>query len=426
MELIIIIFYFILLLFSYFIVLIEASFDVVTKIQTQKLFKELNTNKDANVEKLRKILLQPQKYIITLLLINNFLKFLTPIIPVAAIIYIKNKYILFSEQKYILYLLFALSVIVSEALLIILDIIARYKAKPRAKQTLLKHIFFIHLLFKILNPTVSFFFNLTKKIAHIFRVSLFEKSILVTEDDIKALFEVGKDEGILKEHEIQIFNRLFKFDDLKIKEIMVPAIDMNCIEASLSKPEILKFIVETKHSRIPVFRENLDNIIGILYIKDLLDYMLNNENWELEKILRPAVFTPEIKWAHQLLKQFQKEKIHMSIVVDEYGNVSGLVTIEDILEKLVGDIEDEYDTEDSMIKKLNDNSYLIDAKINLNDLNEELKLNLSGERFESLAGYIISIYGDIPPVGEKIITGNYTFEIVNADERKISKIKLKV
>lgn len=258
------------------------------------------------------------------------------------------------------------------------------------------------------------------------KCSLVEKSMLVTEEDIKRMVELGKDEGLFKENEVKIIDRIFKFDDLKVKDIMLPAVDIDFIDSESKKESIIDFIISTKHSRIPVFKNNQDNIIGILYVKDLFEKIYKNEEWDIETIIRPAVFIPEVKMINQLLRQFQIEKVHIGIVVDEFGSVAGLITIEDILEELVGEIEDEYDEESGLIKVLNDNSYLIDAKISLNDLNEELNLNLDGNKFESLAGFVISVYGEIPQINEKIFYKNYLFEIIYSDNRKITKIRLKL
>ncbi|HOL48765.1 MAG TPA: hemolysin family protein, partial [bacterium] len=353
------------------------------------------------------------------------LKFIIPTLPILILYQVKNYYPIFSKEKLLFFITGIFLVLLTELIIIVFEIIAKNKTAAKSKQTLLKYMFVLQIINFLMSIVVTFIFNFIKKICNMFGIATFEKSLLVTEEDIKALVEVGKDEGLLKEHEFQIFDRLLKFDDLKVKDVMIPIIDTDCINSSWSKEEVLNFIIQTKHSRIPVYKDNRDNIIGILYVKDLLDYLIKGENWEVEKIVREVQYVPEMKMLSQLLKQFQKDKIHINIVVDEYGTISGLITLEDIIEKLVGDIEDEYDIyEESRIKKIGQNAYIIDARINLNDLYEETGIRFDGQKFESLGGFLISLYGDIPPNGEKIVYNNYIFEVLNADKRRIINVKL--
>lgn len=413
--------YIVLIYFLYKISYIKSSLNHITKIQFQKYYSESKKNNAYLPDFFR----QPQKYLIVLQTLKYLLSFFIPALPLFTLILLKNTLFVLNER--ILFIFFyILSFIFTEAILVLFDIISRYKARLYNEEKINKYIKFLNFIINNLKTILSIYHSIIKKVSIWMNCSLTEKSILVTEDDIRKMVELGRDEGIFKENEVQIIDKIFKFDDLKVKDIMLPAIDMDCIDADDTKENIINFIISTKHSRIPVYKNNIDNLIGILYVKDLFEKIYKKENWNVQAIVRPAVFIPEVKMVNQLLKQFQKEKVHIGIVVDEFGSVAGLITIEDILEELVGDIEDEYDVDEGMIKLLNDNSYLIDAKISLNDLNEELNLDLDGNKFESLGGFVISIFGDIPPINEKIIYNNCLFEIVYSDNRKITKIRLKI
>lgn len=247
-----------------------------------------------------------------------------------------------------------------------------------------------------------------------------------TRKDIENLMEVGEEEGALEEDEKNMINSIFEFGETTAKEIMVPRVDMKSIEDNLTLPELLNFINENNFSRIPVYNESIDNITGILYIKDLLHYTNNkHENVDIKNITRDVTFIPESKDIGDLLKMFQKEKIHIAIVVDEYGGTAGMITLEDIIEEIVGEIQDEFDVEDQLYKKVNDTVYEFDAKIPVDDVNDILCINLpEDEDYESLGGYLYDIFGEVPEIGDKKESIGLSFTILSVTKQRIGWVKI--
>ena len=219
---------------------------------------------------------------------------------------------------------------------------------------------------------------------------------------------------------------IFQFGDTLAREVMVPRIDLVALEIDTPLPEALSTIVDAGHSRIPVYEESIDHIRGLLYAKDLL-VVLRDGHMErpLREILRPAHFVPESKKAVDLLQDLQQRKIHMVIVVDEYGGTAGLVTIEDLIEEIVGEIRDEYDfNEEEVYQKVGENEYICDAGIDLDDLNRLLDVSLPTDESDTLGGYIFSQLGKVPVEGEQIEADGLHMEVLSVDDRRIRKIRV--
>ncbi len=221
---------------------------------------------------------------------------------------------------------------------------------------------------------------------------------------------------------------IVNFSNIEISDIMKPRMDVVAIDVDNDFSKLIKTINDSGYSRIPVFTETFDNIKGILYVKDLLPFLNENENFKWQDLIRPGYYVPETKKIKDLLQEFLDKKIHMAIVVDEYGGTEGIVTLEDVLEEIVGEITDESDEVESFYSRIDDNNYIFDGKILLNDffkivrLSEELFEPIRGEA-DTLAGLILEIKGEIPPVNETIIMKNYSFTILSVDERRIKKVK---
>ncbi|VAW29617.1 Hemolysins and related proteins containing CBS domains [hydrothermal vent metagenome] len=233
------------------------------------------------------------------------------------------------------------------------------------------------------------------------------------------------------EEEKKILKGIATFGEKEASEVMRSRVDVTAIDTEMLFHEVIQVVTESGYSRIPVYKESLDHVEGLLYIKDLLPLIEKQEKLDWKQLIRPAFFVPENKKINDLLQEFRNKKIHMAIVVDEYGGTSGIITLEDILEEIVGEISDEFDVEDDAYhyKKLNNNTYLFDAKTLLNDLCKILEIdddtfdNDRGES-DSLGGLILELEGKIPKKGEKIKYRQFTFEIIDADIRKINKIKV--
>jgi len=247
---------------------------------------------------------------------------------------------------------------------------------------------------------------------------------LFTTQEIGTLIEVGAREGALDDEEKRMIQSSLEFGETIVREVMVPRIGMQCVDINDEREEIFKKITEMQYSRVPVYRGNVDNIIGIVYTKDLLTALRNAELIIMEDIMRQAYFVPETKKISELLEEFRKGRMHLAIVVDEYGVTTGLVTIEDLIEEITGEILDEYDVEEETIVKLADGTAIVYAKEDLDKINEELGLELPAGEFDSLGGLVVDLFGRVPRAEEEINFGNLKFVIQEADRRKIIKLKI--
>lgn len=246
-------------------------------------------------------------------------------------------------------------------------------------------------------------------------------------DDLEQALELTDKEEIKDEQ--QMLQGIIRFGDETAKEVMTSRQDIVDLDITCSYTDVLKCVVENNYSRIPVYQDNTDNIRGILYIKDLLPHLSKPSNFRWQSLIRPPYFVPETKKIDDLLREFQNNKVHIAIVVDEFGGTSGLVTLEDILEEIVGEINDEFDEEEKVYSKLNYNTYVFEGKTLLSDFckilgvdDEEFK-DVEGDA-DSLAGLVLELKGDFPSIHEKFDYKNYTFEIMGMEGRRISRIKV--
>jgi len=252
----------------------------------------------------------------------------------------------------------------------------------------------------------------------------------ITLDDISNAIDIT-DDGKVDDEDRKIMKSITRFGDINAREIMRPRVDITAIENSLSFRQIQKIIVDSGYSRIPVYDDTPDTITGILYIKDLLPHLSENDSFKWETLVRPPFFIPENKPINDLLQEFQEKKIHMAIVVDEYGGTSGIITLEDIIEEIVGEINDEFDIEadNKFFSRIDDRNYVFEGKTTINDMCRVLGIDdrifdeAKGES-ESLAGLILELAGKMPSTGETFSLGEFVFRVEAADKRRIKKIKI--
>ncbi len=218
-------------------------------------------------------------------------------------------------------------------------------------------------------------------------------------------------------------------DDLAsttVKEIMIPRVDTVCIPVNASKEDLENIIKDNAYSRYPVYEDTIDNIIGVLYSKDILQSIFNHQNLSIKELVRKPYFIPESKKIDALLHEFKHRRVHIAIAVDEYGGVSGIVSFEDILEEIIGDIQDEFDNENEEILKVTDGTYICDARVNIEELNETCGINLPYEDFDTLGGFIFDCFGKIPTRYEKIEWENIVFVVQQIDNHKINTVKMTI
>lgn len=214
--------------------------------------------------------------------------------------------------------------------------------------------------------------------------------------------------------------------ETSVKEVMVPRIDSVFLSLDMSSTELVTRIAETGHSRFPVYKDTMDNVVGMLYAKDLLQFLTNGKTIEIDSILRKPFFVPESKRLDGLLREMKRRRVHIAVAVDEYGGVSGLVCMEDIIEEIVGDIQDEFDNEREDILEIGDHAYLCDARINLEDLNERIHAALPDNDYDTLGGFVFDLFGKIPVKFEKASYRNFDFVIQDMDGHKIRSVKVVV
>lgn len=246
----------------------------------------------------------------------------------------------------------------------------------------------------------------------------------VTEDEVKNLVDAGEEEGIIERGERQMIYSIFELGDTLAREIMVPRIDMFTIEVNTSLEEAVEIVLQSGYSRLPVYQENVDNMVGLLYAKDLLRLWKGEQPASLRDILRPAYFVPEAKKVNELLAEMQKERIHMAIVVDEYGGIAGLVTLEDIVEEILGEIQDEYDlAEEAPYQRIGPDEYLFQGRIDLDDFNEIMGSALPPEEADTLGGFIYSRLGRVPIVGDQVVVDHLLLIVEQVIARRIRKVR---
>ncbi|MBQ6455759.1 MAG: HlyC/CorC family transporter [Mogibacterium sp.] len=252
-----------------------------------------------------------------------------------------------------------------------------------------------------------------------------------SEDKVMSMLDRGQETGEIKEEGRKMIDSIFEFDDLLAYEIMTPRTDVFMIDLKDDRDEYFDEMMELTHSRIPVYDGDPDNIVGILHIKD---YLYNGakkgfDNINLKRLLRPAYFVPETKNIDSLFRELQNQKHHLAILIDEYGGFSGIVSVEDIIEQIVGDIDDEFDEEDRVVERVDDNTFIVDGNVYLDDLEEETGVELESETSETIGGFIIDHMGEIPKARVKydpIVYGDYEFTILKVKDRRIEKVRIAV
>ena len=254
-----------------------------------------------------------------------------------------------------------------------------------------------------------------------------QENHVLSVDDLEQALELTDKEDIKEEQ--RILEGIVRFGDETAKEIMTSRQDVTDLDITSTFADVLKCIVENNYSRIPVYQDSIDNIRGILYIKDLLPHLNKSANFRWQTLIRPPYFVPETKKIDDLLREFQENKIHIAIVVDEFGGTSGIVTLEDVLEEIVGEINDEYDEDEKNYVRINSNTFVFEGKTLLSDVYKILKLDddtfedVEGDA-DTLAGLLLEIKGDFPQLHEKIDFEHFTFEVLEMDERRIMKVKV--
>ncbi len=280
---------------------------------------------------------------------------------------------------------------------------------------------FIHF---ITSPVVNFLNFSTNLICKLFGIGPQDEST-VTEEEIRMMVDVGEEKGSIEEEEKELINNVFEFNDKTVSEVMIHRTEVYAIEIGSNIEDILSELKEYKYSRIPVYDENIDNIVGVLFIKDLLAYVYTKKEAKIKKLMRPAYFVSESKPINEFFKEMQRDKQQLAIVLDEYGGTAGIITMEDIIEELVGNIFDEYDDVEKDYEKIDEDTFMIDGSVSIYELRKILNVDIPEGDYDTLSGYLIELLGRIPKDDEKpvIETEKVTYKIEEYEEKRIIWVK---
>jgi CBS domain containing-hemolysin-like protein len=280
-------------------------------------------------------------------------------------------------------------------------------------------LWFLELIFRPVAFAIGF---LTRPFIYLFGGHAPEHGPFVTEEEIRLILAAGEKEGVIEEEERQMITSIFEFGDTIAREVMTPRPDITAVPADKNLEEAKNLIIESGHSRLPVYENNLDNIIGVIYAKDVLKA---TSVTLLKDIMRPAIFIPETKKVSSLLHEMQAARTHVAIIVDEYGVSAGLVTMEDLIEEIVGEIHDEFERDEKMVEQLDKNTYLVDGRMTLKDINDQLNLNLPEEEgVDTLGGFVFARLGKVPSVGHSIHYENILLSVERVHRRRVTRVRI--
>lgn len=397
----------------------ESAFFSLTPTEME----ELKTSGTKTDEKILSFIDTPKRLLATLLISVNFL---------SIAIVILNSTFIFGEEGLFDFSLspllgFVIQVVVITFLILLVgEVTPKIYATQNSLRATRALVYFVQFLQGLFYPISSFL---------IFSTSLLDKVIKpkthnISIGELSQALDLTNDEDMPEEDQ-KILQGIVKFGNTDVKQIMKPRVDVTAYEFGTGYKKLLEDITNFGFSRMPIYKETLDNIAGVLYTKDLLQYLNSTDDFKWQEIIRPPFYVPENKKIDDLLREFQHKKIHLAVVVDEYGGTSGIVTLEDVIEEIVGEINDEFDDDDLTYSKLDDSNFVFEGKAHLNDVYRIIEID--GEEFEdvkgeadTLAGLIIEIEGRIPTKNEKIKFKNLIFTIESADNRKVKRVKITV
>lgn len=393
----------------------ETALFSLNKLELKKMQKKEENN--WRVKSIIKLLDDPQRTLISILIGNMFVNISASSLATYLAIKTFGNIGIGIASGIMIFTILVFGEIVPKSLAVAnAEAISKRVAKP------------IEIISTGLFPLIKFFKVIISALYYFLGKKSVKEKKEITEEDLITLIDAGKDEGVIEEEEKEMIRNIFEFGDTMVKEVMIPRVDMACIPSDTKLGSILKLIKKMGHSRIPVYEETIDNIIGILYAKDLLriyqQWYTSKEKFDLKGIIRKAYFVPENKKIDELLDIFQKDRIQVAIAIDEYGGTAGLITMEDVVEEVVGEIIDEYDKEIKLFEMTGDNIVIADAIISIDKINEILNIEIPENDFETLGGFIFDLLGRVPKKDEKIKYQNFQIIIEQVVKNRIRRVKI--
>jgi CBS domain containing-hemolysin-like protein len=402
------------LLFTLFVAAAAAGAETALTSVSHVRIRNMAEEGDARAKRIERLLQQPHYFLTTILIVSN----------VAIITASTLATVIALDLNY------SFAGIISTILLSLLVLIfceitpksAAVRAPERWSRWLVGP---VEALMLVLMPVVRALTWVTEHIVGLFGGQVHRRGLSVTEDELRLLVEVGGEQGAIEAEEQAMIDNVFELADTAVHEVMVPRVDMVAFPADTSVEEATGLILQGGQSRVPVYDGSIDNVIGVLYAKDLLRALATKQHpISVRPLLRPAYFVPESKRLDDLLREMKQRRVHMAIVVDEYGSTAGLVTIEDVVEEIFGDIKDEYDVEEPVFERVGDDEFVVDAKLNIDDFQEQVDRELPEGEYDTVGGFVYHQLDKIPSVGDTVRNGDMALTVLDTKGRRVKKIKV--
>lgn len=391
----------------------ETALTSLSELKAKHLIQEIGEKG----KRLELWLLHPNKVLYTLLIGNNIVNILSSVLA--------------TDWAYKTFKNSSIAMVTGVMTILVIffgEIFPKTYAKHNAEKFSIFTLYIVRIFYWAFYPFSYTLNKVVKFLILLFGGKVEHEGPKITEDELEFLISIGEKEGVLENQKKEMLHNIFEISETYVKEIMVPLNDVTMIEISTPLEEIINIIAKTEYSRIPVYENDTDNVIGILYSKDIIKFVNKGlDKINIKNILKKAYFVPSTKRIDDLLREFQLKRIHLALVVDEYGSIDGLITLEDILEEIVGEIRDEYDKEEEEdIKQIGENQFIIKGRLNIDDFCEYFGIEKkeSMDEYETISGLIFDIADKIPEIGEEYIYDGYKFIVVEKEGRKIQKIKL--
>ena len=399
----------------------SAAETAITSLGALKA-RHLIDQRGKSVSQLRLWLQHPSRVLTTILIFNNLFNIMASAIAAdLAIGYFESSAIGIATG------------VITLLVLIFGEIVPKSFARANSEILAIYAMLVISVIYKIFFPIVWAFSELANRVIKILGS---EQSLqpAITEEELEFLIEVGEKAGVLEDTKKNMISGVFDFDETKVREIMTPRTDIIAVEKEESIENTVKLTIQTGHSRLPVYEERIDNIMGVVFAKDLLRLLADNEKDKskpatLSELMREPLFVPESKQLMEVFKDLKRTKNHMAIIIDEYGGTAGIVTMEDILEEIVGDIQDEFDVEEAEILQIDDNTYDVSGSVNIGDFVEHFNLDqnfleeVEGD-VDTIAGWMTQVLGSLPETGQTMTHGPLTIEVTDVDRHRIERLRV--
>ncbi len=414
---------FILLLLSAFFSSSETAFIRLDKIKLRHL-KEHKAKNSTSIELIEKLLHDPSRFLTTVLVGNTLVNIAASSLATVLIIRVAISFGFFNMAL----LTFAVTGIMTVIILIFTEIIPKTIALKKSERVAFLFVRPLYYFSRLFSPIIYSAAKVSTFLTMLFGINISARDTLVSEESIRALVGIGEEEGVLESEEKEMIDSIFYFRDTVVREVMTPRTDMIGAEMISTPQQVIDIIIQYGHSRIPMYQGSIDKIIGVIYAKDLLRISASqlHDPQQLQRFRRDPYFIPESKKVDELLREMRTNKMHIAIVLDEYGGTSGFVTIEDLLEEIVGEIKDEYDGhEKPEIESCDEKSYIVSGNMNLDDVNTETDLLIATEgNFDTLAGYILELYNGIPEKGTQVEDSQAIYHVLDVQDHRVTKIKI--